>query len=73
MLTLVSRGNLWFTKWVGNNWFKGFFTSYWIKGGFRWGALGLKHPPPKFYYEQARKLLEAVVQVHLHFIHIYGQ
>ena len=20
MLTLVSRGTLWFTKWVGNNW-----------------------------------------------------
>ena len=23
MLTLISRGNLWFTKWVGNNRFKG--------------------------------------------------
>ena len=30
MLTLVSRDNLWFTKWVGNNQFKGFFTSYWL-------------------------------------------
>jgi len=30
--------------------------------------LGLKHPPPKFYHEQAiyRKLLEAVVQVQLY-------
>ena len=42
------------------------------------GVLGaLKHPPPppppKFYNEQARKLLEAVVQVQLHFIHMYGQ
>ena len=27
---------------------------------------GLKHPPPKFYNEQARKLLEAVVWVQLH-------
>ena len=44
-----------------------------IKGGFR-GVLGaLKHHPPKFYNEQARKLLEAVVQVQLHFIHMYGQ
>ena len=25
VLTLVSRGNLWFTKRVGNNQFKGFF------------------------------------------------
>ena len=30
MLTLVSKGDLWFTKWVGNNQFKGFFTSYWL-------------------------------------------
>ena len=30
MLTLISRGNLWFTKWVGNNRFKGFFTGYWL-------------------------------------------
>ena len=38
------------------------------------GVLGaLKHPPPKFYNEQAKKLLEAVVQVQLHFIHMYGQ
>ena len=29
MLTLVSRGNLWFTKWLGNNQFKGFFTGSW--------------------------------------------
>ena len=28
---------------------------------------------PKFYHEQARKLVEAVVQVQLRFIHIYGQ
>ena len=33
---------------------------------------GLKHPPPKFYNEQARKLLEAVVQVQLH-LYMYGQ
>ena len=32
----------------------------------------LKHPPPKFHNKQARKRLEAVVQVQLHFIHIYG-
>ena len=38
------------------------------------GVLGaLKHPPPKFYNEQARKLPEAVVQVQLHYIHMYGQ
>ena len=43
-------------------------------GGGGGGVLGaLKHPPPKFYNEQARKLLEAVVQVQLHFIHMYGQ
>ena len=30
MLTLVSRDNLWLTKWVGNNRFKGFFTGYWL-------------------------------------------
>ena len=34
------------------------------KGGFRGVLGGLKHPPPKFYNEQARKLLKAVVQVH---------
>ena len=38
------------------------------------GVFGaLKHPPSKFYNEQTRKLLEAVVQVQLHFIHMYGQ
>ena len=37
------------------------------------GAWVLKHPPPKFYNEQVRKLLEAVVQVQLYFIHMYGQ
>ena len=42
-----------------------------LGGGRVLGAL--KHPPPKFYNEQARKLLEAVVQVHLPFIHMYGQ
>ena len=42
-----------------------------IWGGGVFGAL--KHPPPKFYNEQTRKLLEAVVQVQLHFIHMYGQ
>ena len=32
MLTLVSRGNLWFTKWVGNICFKVFLTGpgYWL-------------------------------------------
>jgi len=29
--------------------------------------------PPKFYHEQARKLLEVVVQVQLHFIFMYEQ
>jgi len=29
------------------------------RGGFRGGALGAEAPPPKFYYEQGRKLLEA--------------
>ena len=43
------------------------------KGGFRGVLAALKHPPPKFYNEQARKLLEAVLQVQLHFIHMYGQ
>ena len=45
-----------------------------LGGGGGGGVLGeLKHPPPNFYNEQARKLLEAVVQVQLHFIHTYGQ
>ena len=30
MLTLVSRGKLWLTKWVGKNRFKGFLTGYWL-------------------------------------------
>ena len=34
------------------------------------GALGTEAPPS---YEQARKLLEAIVQVQLDFIHMYGQ
>ena len=45
-----------------------------LGGGGGGGVLGaLKHPPPKFYNEQVRKLLEAVVQVQLYFIHMYGQ
>ena len=32
MLTLVNKGNLWFTKWVGNNWFNGFKFLSGIKG-----------------------------------------
>ena len=36
------------------------------KGRVLWGT------PPKFYHEQARKLLEAVVQVQLDFIQMYG-
>ena len=30
MLTLVSRGKLWFTKWVDNNQLIGFLTNYWL-------------------------------------------
>jgi len=37
------------------------------------GALGVEAPPPIFYHAQARKLVEAVVQVQLHFTYIYGQ
>ena len=47
------------------------FLSY-PKGGFRGGAWGAEAPHLKFYNEQARKLLEAVAQVQLHFIHMYG-
>ena len=37
------------------------------------GALGTEaNPALKLYHEQARKLLEAVEQVQLHFIHMYG-
>jgi len=36
-------------------------------------ALGPDAPPPKIYHEQARKLLAAVVQVQLHFTHIYKE
>ena len=32
-------------------------------GGGGAGALGAEVPPPNFYHEQARKLVEAVVQV----------
>ena len=42
-------------------------------GGEGVPALVAEAPPPNFYYEQARKLLEALVQVQLHFIYIYGQ
>ena len=35
------------------------------------GCLGGEAPPSKYYYEQTRKLPEAVVQVQLHFIHIW--
>ena len=38
------------------------------------GCLGGCSTPPKFYYEQARKLLEAVVQVkYINFIRTYIQ
>ena len=43
------------------------------KADLGWVLGGLKHPSPTFYNEQARKLLEAVVQVQLHFIHMYGR
>jgi len=35
------------------------------------GTLGPDAPSLKIYHEQVRKLKEAVVQVHLHFTHIY--
>jgi len=41
--------------------------------GWIWGvAWGPKHPPPNFYYAQAWKLLEAVVQVLLHLYKCLG-
>ena len=65
-------------KWVGNgcaacklNFRKLVFHLKLSKGSFR----GLKHPPPYFYHEQARHAAcrSCIVQVQLHFIHMYWQ